>query len=41
MYPFNDYFYTEKSTKGENLCEYIIIHHTAGNTYAGNCKRLS
>lgn len=41
MYPFTDFRTTNKYHSGTNACKYIIIHHTAGGTYASNLNRLS
>ena len=41
MYNFTDTLKTTKKTIGNNACEYIIIHHTGGGSYASNCRILS
>jgi N-acetylmuramoyl-L-alanine amidase CwlA len=41
MYPFNDTRTTAKKSKGTNTKEYLIIHHTAGGSFASNMKYLS
>ena len=41
MYPFNDRVATTKKSKWVNTCEYIIIHHTGGGSYADNLAYLS
>jgi len=41
MFNFTDKVTTTKKGNWKNTCQYIIIHHTAGNTYQGNLARLS
>lgn len=41
MYPFNKKVTTSKKSSGTNWCTGIVIHHTAGWTYASNMKYLS
>lgn len=41
MIDFTDKLSTTKKLKWKNTCEYIIVHHTGGWSYKGNCNVLS
>ncbi len=41
MYPFNQKTTTTKKSMWKNKCKGIVIHHTAGWTFASNMKYLS
>lgn len=41
MYPFNQKVATTKKSLGKNRVRWIILHHTAGGTFASNMRYLS
>lgn len=41
MYPFNQFAETTKKSPGQNKIKGIVLHHTAGGTFAGNMDYLS
>ena len=41
MFKFDNYYKTTKKSKWRNTCEFIVLHHTGGGTYAWNCRYLS
>lgn len=41
MFKFDNFHRTTKKSKWRNTCEFIVLHHTGGGTYAWNCRYLS